>query len=148
MSNEKCNATPHELADIGNKDIQRIRRRLYKLAGREGDAELPIAQEPTCWEAPEYPWPLGKPVLIGNHQRPASRVRDRGPNICVRQGFSVFKASYAMAEDALCSSYVVQFLREGGCLELEFRYTIDSDLNWHGDFGFFIWQIIRVYEIT
>lgn len=148
MSEEQCSATVDGLIAIAAKDNDRIRRRLYKLAGREADADLPIPREATCWEAPEYPWPLGEPVLIGKHHRPAARIRDRGKNICVRQGFEAFKAAYRIAEEDLCNSCLVQHLREGGYLEIEFRYQIDSDLNIWGDFGYFIWQIIRVYEIT
>lgn len=149
MSNEKCDVTPQDLADIGNKGIQRIRQRIYKLAGREADADLSSPRHEFWWEVPEYPWPQGEPIFMiprEGHHRPASRVRDQGPNICVRQGFSVFKASYAIAEHALCNSCVVQFLREGGWLELEFHYYVDDDS--HGDYGYFLWQIIRVYEIT
>lgn len=117
--------TNSQLAELAAQDCARIRTHIYSLAGRTADIDDPP--------------PNGLEGV---------RIRDWGAKIFMNGGYEQFLASYYCALDALYNSHIVRHLREGGWLEIEFHFGYDSADNWNGDWGWFKWQIIRVYKIT
>ena len=61
-------------------------------------------------------------------------LRGRGPNICVKQGFSAFKGSYALAEDSL-KKLIVQYINSDVRAQLYLRSASKFTANAEYDFN-------------
>lgn len=98
--NTECSAeTPSDIADIANKDNERIALSCYKAAALEPPSDMRAQR---------------------SHQ-----LQDRGPDICVAVGFSAFKASYSCAESHL-RAVIVPLLCSGDILQISWRYCPDE----------------------
>lgn len=123
MNTPNCNSDvaahhcelPGVLADIAVKDAERIAK--------------------FCYQGTPVSTKRGYKILC----------QGKGPKICMRQGFGVFKASYAISEHDLKAQIVPQLQQTKGILDLAFIYRIDAE-NPFGDWGQHHWRIVEAVQ--